>query len=469
MPEGWTRHRGTDLFEFVTSGSRGWAKYYSADGPAFLRIGNLDRGTISLDLRDVQHVRPPTGTEGTRTRVLPNDVLVSITADIGSVGIVPEGFGDAYINQHIALVRLRGGVNARYVAWFVASPEGQRQLSALQRGATKKGLGLDDIRSLSVPCAPGEVQARIVAEIEKQFTRLDAGVEALKRLQAHLRRYRAAVLEAACEGRLVRTEAAVARAAGRDYESGQILLAKILNARRALHEGGGSRRRYAEPAAPLAGKLALPEAWAWATIEQLSSKVDYGSSSKTREEPVGVPVLRMGNITDGSLDTSNLKYLPVDHDEFPGLLLRSGDVLFNRTNSPELVGKTAVYRGQPSPCSFASYLIRVRLVEGYSPHLLAAFINSAYGREWIKRVVVQQVGQANVNGTKLQALAVPVPPMAEQNRIVAALEERLSEIVMAKDSVERALARAVRLRSAVLRAAFEGRLVSEQPDRANLA
>ena len=199
-PAGWESRTGRELFEFVTSGSRGWAKYYSEDGPTFLRIGNLDRGTVSLDLRDIQHVRPPAGAEGTRTRVTPGDVLVSITADIGSVALVPDGLGDAYINQHIALIRPRPGINARYLAWFIVSPDGQRQLAALERGATKKGLGLDDIRALDIPWAPDPVQVKIVAEIEKQFTRLDSGVEALKRLQAHLRRYRAAVLKDAFGG-----------------------------------------------------------------------------------------------------------------------------------------------------------------------------------------------------------------------------------------------------------------------------
>lgn len=200
VPLGWSVQRGSDIFSFITSGSRGWAKYYADDGALFLRIGNLDKGTVTLDLRDLQRVAPPKGAEGSRTGVVPGDVLVSITADLGSVAVVPTGLGEAYINQHIALARPRDGLNAKYIGWFIASPEGQRQLLSLQRGATKKGLGLDDIRALQIPFAPASEQGWIVAEIEKQFTRLDAGVEALKRLQAHLRRYRAAVLHHATQG-----------------------------------------------------------------------------------------------------------------------------------------------------------------------------------------------------------------------------------------------------------------------------
>src|SRR5581483_7949508 len=108
-----------------------------------------------------------------------------------------------------------------------------------------------------------------------------------------------------------------------------------------------------------------------------------------------------------------LKYLPTAHHEFPTLLLDEGDILFNRTNSPELVGKSAVFQGRPRPCSFASYLIRVRTSSLCRPAFLANFINSPQGRHWVAGVASQQVGQANVSGSKLQALRFPLPPLAE--------------------------------------------------------
>ncbi|HSL06016.1 MAG TPA: N-6 DNA methylase, partial [Nitrospiraceae bacterium] len=158
----------------------------------------------------------------------------------------------------------------------------------------------------------------------------------------------------------------------------------------------------------------------------------------------------MGNIEDGRLRLDSLKYLPKNHDEFPQLFLREGDILFNRTNSAELVGKTAVYKGKPDPCSFASYLIRVRLMQGCAPDFLAYFINSVFGRAWIGQVVSQQVGQANVNGTKLQALAIPVPPLDEQGQIVAEVERRLSVIDELEATVEANLQDPVKLRRLIV-------------------
>lgn len=171
----------------------------------------------------------------------------------------------------------------------------------------------------------------------------------------------------------------------------------------------------------------------------------------------------MGNIQDGDLDFSNLKYLPADHEEFPGLYLQDGDLLFNRTNSPELVGKTAVYRSQLSRCSFASYLISVRFTQSYIPELASTFINSAYGKHWIKSVVVQQVGQANVNGSKLAALAIPLPPLEEQKEIVSSLQAQTNEIVEQLKNVDTSLKQSTAQRQNILRAAFSGQLVPQDP------
>jgi type I restriction enzyme, S subunit len=204
LPEGWCWATTAQLFSFVTSGSRGWAQYYSESGPVFIRIGNLDHDSISLDLSDVQRVSPPSGAEGTRTRVVPGDVLVSITADVGMIAVVPAEIGEAYINQHISLARPVGGMDIGYLAWFLAAAHGgQRQFSALQRGATKAGLGLDDIRSVVVPIPPLAEQGRIVDQVERCLsvaTECHAGATANQR---RIRRLRQAVLRWAFEARLV--------------------------------------------------------------------------------------------------------------------------------------------------------------------------------------------------------------------------------------------------------------------------
>ena len=195
------------------------------------------------------------------------------------------------------------------------------------------------------------------------------------------------------------------------------------------------------------------------TVGAHSTEVAYGSSSKTSDASDGVPVLRMGNIQDGQLDWSSLKYLPRDHAEFPKLLLRDGDLLFNRTNSAELVGKSAVFRGERS-ASYASYLIRVRFDDTVLPEWANLCINSPQGRAHVKSVLAQQVGQANVNGTKLKAFPLPVPPVEDQRRLLESADRARQEALRTTQTTHTTRRRSAALRRAVLTAAFSGHLTS---------
>lgn len=174
LPETWRLTTGAEAFSFVTSGSRGWAKYYAEEGPAFLRVGNLDRHRLDLDLTAVQAVSPPAGAESNRTRVQPGDLLISITAEVGMVGVVPPDLGEGYVNQHVAIARPHPQLSSRFLAAFVAAPGyGEAQLDALQRGATKAGLGLGDIRALRIPMPPAEEQVEIARRVDRLMSIAD--------------------------------------------------------------------------------------------------------------------------------------------------------------------------------------------------------------------------------------------------------------------------------------------------------
>ena len=351
-------------------------------------------------------------------------------------------------NNVMGLVPRPDVLSPMYLFYFMQTVD----LGKLSRATAVPSIRKSDVVDILVPVSTIAQQAVIVAEIEKQFSRLDEAVANLKRVKANLKRYKAAVLKAAVEGRLVPTEAELARREGCSYETGAQLLQRILETRRNQWKDKGNHK---QPEPPDTTDLPeMPEDWTWASIKQLSCLVEYGSSAKTSADASGVPVMRMGNIHDGELAFYSMKYLPKKHDEFPKLFLAPGDLLFNRTNSPELVGKTAVFKGTPQPCSFASYLIRVRFVEECLPPFVAAYINSSYGRQWVKTVVTQQVGQANVNGTKLQALAVPLPPSAEQARIVAEVDRCLSIVREVESQLDADLRRADRLRESTLAIAF---------------
>nr|WP_255199441.1 restriction endonuclease subunit S [Vibrio vulnificus] len=265
----------------------------------------------------------------------------------------------------------------------------------------------------------------------------------------------------------------------RVQETGEKLLARILKQRREqwqqqklaeFAEKGKTppknwQDKYPEPVQPDTTDLPeLPEGWVWATIDQLALNKRYGSSSKTNDDSSGVPVLRMGNIQDGKLDYGNLKYLPIDHKEFPELLLQDGDLLFNRTNSAELVGKTAVYRDIGKPVSYASYLISVTFSKYVLPEIVAHYINSVLGKKWIAEVMNQTAGQANVNGTKLGELAIPLAPFVEQVEIVQKVTNEFESIDQQSEATTLGLKQSEAQRKNILKSAFSGKLVPQDPN-----
>lgn len=162
-----------NLSDFVTSGSRGWAKYYSDDGALFFRIGNLTRDSILINRTNVQHVLLKDNTEGLRTKLVDGDVIISITADIGSIGYVTGLTEDAYVNQHIALVRFKNKNLGKFYAYFLRSEYGQKQLKRNQRGAGKLGLGLDDVRNTHIPVVSEEVSNKTIFEIEFELNKYE--------------------------------------------------------------------------------------------------------------------------------------------------------------------------------------------------------------------------------------------------------------------------------------------------------
>lgn len=438
------------------------AMFSTTEGHPLIRIRDVLTGTTSTYYR---------GTYDEAYVVRQGELLVGMDGDFNSAywGAVP-----ALLNQRVCKITPDENFYSKVFLGHVL-PGYLAAINANTSAITVKHLSSKTIGEIELPLPPRAEQTRIVEKLEELLSDLDAGVAELKAAQQKLVQYRQSLLKAAVEGTLT----AEWRQHNPPGETGAQLLHRILAERLARWEArqltkfqaqGKTppkdwQKKYPKPVSPDTTDLPqLPEGWAWASVDQLTVEQKYGSSSKTNEDPTGVPVLRMGNIQDGDLDFSNLKYLPLDHDEFPGLHLQDGDLLFNRTNSPELVGKTAVYRSQITPCSFASYLISVRFSGGYMPELASAFINSAYGKRWIKSVVVQQVGQANVNGSKLSALAVPVPPFEEQQEIVSVLHTQTREIVDRLNSVDISLKQSAAQRQNILRAAFAGQLVPQDPN-----
>lgn len=202
----------------------------------------------------------------------------------------------------------------------------------------------------------------------------------------------------------------------------------------------------------------IPDGWMVASVRSVVSTLQYGISTKAEPDAKGgVAILRMSNIQNGRLDLSDLKYVPRSKELAP-VRLKRGDVLFNRTNSPELVGKSAIV-DVDDELVFASYLIRLTTRIGtIEPKYLCWWINSAWGREWASRVKTDGVSQSNINGTKLGEMPIPLAPLPEQHRIVVQVEALLEQVNRAKERLDRVPLILKRFRQAVLAAACSGQL-----------
>jgi type I restriction enzyme, S subunit len=202
--DSWQETSSGSIFPYITSGSRGWAKYYSQEGALFLRVGNLDHETIELDLKDPQYVMPPSGAEGKRTRIEVGDILISITADIGMVAFIREDIGEAYINQHLCLARQTGEYLGAYLAYYLASPlGGVLQLKEMQRGVTKTGLTLGDIRAITFLMPELDEQEEIVRRIEQLFDHANLIEECYKKAFVQVEQIKPTLLNMAFRGELV--------------------------------------------------------------------------------------------------------------------------------------------------------------------------------------------------------------------------------------------------------------------------
>ena len=207
--------------------------------------------------------------------------------------------------------------------------------------------------------------------------------------------------------------------------------------------------------------IEVPESWVWCRLDDIVCELKYGTSEKSSS--VGkIAVLRMGNITNvGTIDYSNLVYSSNDED-IEQYSLEKNDLLFNRTNSSEWVGKTAIYK-EEQPAIYAGYLIRIKPLL-ISPDYLNTVMNSGYYRDWCYDVKTDAVNQSNINAQKLSQLMIPIPPLKEQERIVAEMDKWISLIDIVKNGKGDLLTVIKQAKSKILDLAIHGKLVPQDPN-----
>lgn len=357
--------------------------------------------------------------------------------------------GKSWVNNHAHVLRGKAGMLNGFLLFQLNHLDYRPYVS----GTTRLKLPQGPMKQIPLLVPPLPEQRRIVAEIEKQFSRLEEGVSALKRVQANLKRYRAAVLKAACEGRLVESAVKSPKPKGKSVETGELLLKRILEERRKKWQGRGS---FVEPSVPNTSLLPqLPNGWTWATIEQLSNVV-RGASPR----PAGDPRYFGGNvpwITVGPLTADNSPYLKSVKTSLNEL---------GREHSRYIEPQTLLFTNSGATLGVP----KISLIGGCINDGVAALLDVEYPLKLYLlyflrtqteqlRGVNQGAAQPNLNTAIIKAINVPLPPLAEQKRIVEEVERRLSVIEELEFLVTTNLQRATRLRQSILQKAFEGELV----------
>jgi type I restriction enzyme S subunit len=449
------------------------SKDYAAKGVGLVRQSNLTGNLVDMD--DAKYLPFEFLTKYQQFIVNKGDVLIGLSGSIGEPSIYGED-APALQNQRTGLIIPVDDdpstmFYVRYLLLFLTN-----ELMGSSKGAGIQNLSAQDIENLPIPFHNQKERTLIVKNLDEYFSKIDEGISSLEVTERQLELYRQSVLKDAFEGKLT----ADWRAANPDLvEPPDKLLALIEAERKSAHQAeldawedavnqwevkGKDGKKPSKPKAPhalptITDELSLfegkiPEDWFLGTVGHLTNGVEYGTSSKSKKTG-SYPVFRMGNLEFGELTWDDLVFTN-DEAEFKKYELNSGDVLFNRTNSPALVGKSAIFRGE-QPSLFAGYLIRVNQIDTVClSEFLNYFLNSSKAKQYGNLVKTDGVNQSNINGKKLLSYPIPICTIAEQKEIVLSIQKQCDAIKQSQRMLQKMSQQSSALKQSILKQAFSG-------------
>ncbi len=471
IPSSWIWCRIQDVATTATGGtpSRSISGYFGGSIP-WVKSGELGDGHVF----ETEETLSELGLKSSNAKLFPKGTLCIALygATVGKLGILEV---DAATNQAVCGVFLPDEVHRDFAFYYLASI--RRHLIEQGKGGAQSNISNGLVRETSIPIAPLNEQRRIVAKIEELFSDLDAGVAALKRAKANLKRYRASVLKAAVEGKLT----AQWRAKHPANEPASALLARILKERRQKWEADqlakfaaakkeppkNWRDKYVEPTPPDTTELpSIPNSWTWATMDAIANVVGGITKDQKKANQPGmreVPYLRVANVQRGFFDLSEMKSISASEDDIADLRLETGDVLFTEGGDRDKLGRGWVWSSELTECIHQNHIFRGRLVLQEMQPRFVSHHGNTFGKEWFIKAGKQTTNLASINLGILRRFPVPIPPAGEQAEIISQVDETLSQIDAAEMQIEHGLLRAARLRQSILKRAFEGKLVPQDP------
>jgi type I restriction enzyme, S subunit len=459
-------------------GSNLKTSHYTTSGARVIRLQNVGDGAF-IDqpaFVSLEHFATLT-----KHQAQAGDVVIAALGEVlPRACVVPATLGPAIVKADCIRVRpFSALVLPNFLAFALNADPTRRRTAEIVHGVGRPRLNLGEVKSIRVPIAPLAEQRRIVNEIEKNFTRLEAAVASLKRVEANLRRYRASVLTAACEARLVPTEAELARSEGRAYEPADDLLARIIKERHTRWETDGLSRletagktpsrdvRKAKPVEPLLVKAAslpnLPDGWCWAATEQLA-EVGTGATP-LRSKPLyyeggSIPWVTSGSLNEDFVREAGQLITPLALHETNAKVFPAGSLLLAMYGEGKTRGKVSELAIDAATNQACAALV----FHGPAAQRIKAFVKLFLEENYedVRRLSSGGV-QPNLNLSLVRRTAIPLPPLVEQDRIVAEAERRLAIVDHLDHLVAISQARAERLRKSILKLAFQGKLVLQDP------
>ena len=385
------------------------AEFVMGQAPKKSECNYQGAGTVFVKAGEFSAIRPEVKewTTNPLKRANERDVLICVVG--ATAGKLNLGI-DCAIGRSVAAIRPLGGVQNVFIYQYLRT-----QVTSLRKGSTGSAQGViskTDLHEVTIPFPPLAEQKIIADKLDTLLAQVENTKARLERIPQILKRFRQSVLAAAVSGRLT-------------------------------EEWRGS--------SDLIG-------WEAGELGRFVEKPRYGSSAKSQKSG-DIPVLRMGNLQDGKLDWADLVYTS-DPEEIEKYRLEPGDVLFNRTNSPELVGKTSIFKGERDAI-YAGYLIKIKCLPSLNAEFLNYQLNSPKAKDYCKAVKSDGVSQSNINAKKLAAYPLSCPPIEEQTEIVRRVDQLFAHADRIEQQVNNALARINNLAQSILAKAFRGELTEQ--------
>jgi len=350
-----------------------------------------------------------------------------------------------------------------WVLHFLRSRAGRQQIEALCTGnqESMRNISQRSLRMIELPLAPPEERQEILAFINQQLSRADATITTLQTIQAKLRQARASILKAAVEGRLVETEAELARKAGVLFKDAQTLLLRCLEAKKMSAKEKAADKKTTKPWKPPTAPTTplgfpLPEGWSLVSMEQIADVSGGLAKDSKLSEGETLPYLRVANVQRGRLDLNDVKTIICPSERVEALLLQKGDILLNEGGDRDKLGRGWVWDNQIKRCIHQNHVFKARLAcTGIKPEFISHYANTE-GDRYFQQEGKQTTNLASISLSKVRSLPIALPPSAEQVRILAEVDRRFSALDQVEATVNASLRRCGQLRQAVLKRALGG-------------